>query len=53
LVKTKRIYTEDTIENIMNKVMDTQDTGRLADLNNIRKYYELIQLNSKFIFMPP
>lgn len=52
LVKTKRIYTEDTIENIMNKIMDSQDIGRLADLNNIRKYYELIQLNSKFIFMP-
>lgn len=52
LVKTKRIYTEDTIENIMNKVMESQDTGRLADLNNIRKYYELIQLNSKFMFMP-
>ena len=52
LVTTKRIYTEDTIENIMNKIMDSQDTGRLADLNNIRKYYELIQLNSKFIFMP-
>jgi DNA polymerase elongation subunit (family B) len=51
LVKNKRIYTEDTIENIMNKIMDTQDTGKLKDIGNIYKYYDIILLNSKFMFM--
>jgi hypothetical protein len=51
LLKNNEIYSEDTIENIMRKVMNTQDTGRLKDINNIHKYYELIQLNSKFMFM--
>ena len=51
LVKNKRIYTEDTIENIMNKIMATQDTGKLKDIGNIYKYYDLIQLNSKFMFV--
>jgi DNA polymerase elongation subunit (family B) len=51
LVKNKRIYTEDTIENIMNKIMATQDTGKLKDIGNIYKYYDIIQLNSKFMFV--
>ena len=51
LLKSNEIDSEDTIENIMRKVMNTQDTGRLKDINNIHKYYELIQLNSKFMFM--
>ena len=51
LLKSNEIYSEDTIENIMRKVMNTQDTGKLKDINNIHKYYELIQLNSKFMFM--
>jgi hypothetical protein len=51
LLKNNEIYSEDTIENIMRKVMNTQDTGRLKDINNVHKYYELIQLNSKFMFM--
>jgi hypothetical protein len=51
LVKNKSIYTEDTIENIMNKIMATQDTGKLKDIGNIYKYYDLIQLNSKFMFV--
>ena len=51
LIKSNEINSEDTIENIMQKVMTTHDTGRLKDINNIHKYYELIQLNSKFMFM--
>jgi DNA polymerase elongation subunit (family B) len=51
LVKNKRIYTKDTIENIMNKIMATQDTGKLKDIGNIYKYYDIIQLNSKFMFV--
>jgi hypothetical protein len=51
LVKTKKIYTEDTIENIMKKIMDTQDTGKLKDISNVYKYYDIILLNSKFMFM--
>ena len=51
LVKNKRIYTEDTIDNIMNKIMATQDTGKLKDIGNVYKYYDLIQLNSKFMFV--
>lgn len=51
LVKNKSIYTEDTIENIMNKIMATQDTGKLKDIGNVYKYYDLIQLNSKFMFV--
>jgi DNA polymerase elongation subunit (family B) len=51
LVKNKRIYTEDTIENIMNKIMATQDTGKLKDIGNVYKYYDIIQLNSKFMFV--
>jgi hypothetical protein len=51
LVKNKRIYTEDTIDNIMKKIMDTQDTGKLKDISNIYKYYDIILLNSKFMFM--
>jgi DNA polymerase elongation subunit (family B) len=50
-VKKRQIYTEDNIDNIMSKVMNTQDTGRLKDIGNIRKYYEIIILNSKFIFV--
>jgi hypothetical protein len=50
-VKNRQIYTEDNIDNIMGKIMNTQDTGRLKDIGNIRKYYEIIILNSKFIFM--
>jgi DNA polymerase elongation subunit (family B) len=51
LVKSKKIYTEDTIDNIMKKIMDTQDTGKLKDISNIYKYYDIILLNSKFMFM--
>ena len=51
LIKTNEIYTEDTVDSIMRKVMNTHDTGKLKDINNIHKYYELIQLNSKFMFM--
>jgi hypothetical protein len=51
LVKNKRIYTEDTIDNIMNKIMDTQDIGKLKDIGNVYKYYDIIQLNSKFMFV--
>ena len=51
LIKNNEINSEDTIESIMRKVMNTHDTGRLKDINNIHKYYELIQLNTKFMFM--
>ena len=51
LVKDKRIYTDDTIDNIMKKIMDTQDTGKLKDISNIYKYYDIILLNSKFMFV--
>ena len=51
LIKNNEIYTEDTVDSIMRKVMNTHDTGKLKDINNIHKYYELIQLNSKFMFM--
>ena len=51
LVKSKKIYTEDTIDNIMKKIMDTQDTGKLKDISNVYKYYDIIMLNSKFMFM--
>jgi hypothetical protein len=50
-VKKRQIYTEDNIDNIMKKIMNTQDTGGLKDIGNIRKYYEIIILNSKFIFV--
>jgi DNA polymerase elongation subunit (family B) len=51
LVKSKKIYTEDTIDNIMKKIMDTQDIGKLKDISNVYKYYDIIMLNSKFMFM--
>ena len=51
LVKNKRIYTEDTIDNIMKKIMATQDIGKLKDIGNVYKYYDIIQLNSKFMFV--
>jgi hypothetical protein len=51
LIKNNEINSEDTIESIMRKVMNTHDTGKLKDINNIHKYYELIQLNTKFMFM--
>ena len=51
LITANEIYSGDTIESIMRKVMNTHDTGRLKDINNIYKYYELIQLNTKFMFM--
>ena len=51
LVKKRQIYTEDNIDNIMSKIMNTQDTGGLKDIGNIRKYYDIILLNSKFIFV--
>ncbi len=35
----------------MKKIMDTQDTGKLKDISNIYKYYDIILLNSKFMFM--
>ena len=31
--------------------MDTQDTGKLKDIGNVYKYYDIIQLNSKFMFV--
>jgi hypothetical protein len=51
MITANEIYSGDTIESIMRKVMNTHDTGRLKDINNIYKYYELIQLNTKFMFM--
>ena len=51
LVKDKKIYTDDTIDSIMKKIMDTQDTGKLKDISNIYKYYDIILLNSKFMFV--
>ena len=51
LVKNNRIYTDDNIDNIMKKIMDTHDTGKLKDISNIYKYYDIILLNSKFMFM--
>jgi hypothetical protein len=51
LLATNQINSEDTIENIMRKVMNTQDTGRLRDINNIQKYFELIEVGNRFRFM--
>jgi transcription initiation factor IIE alpha subunit len=54
LIKNKRIYSEDTIENIeniMKKIMATQDIGKLKDIGYVYKYYDIIQLNSKFMFV--
>jgi DNA polymerase elongation subunit (family B) len=51
LVKEKRIYTDDTIDNIMKKIMDNHDIGKLKDISNIYKYYDIILLNSKFMFV--
>jgi DNA polymerase delta subunit 1 len=51
LLATNQINSEDTIENIMRKVMNTQDTGRLRDINNIQKYYELIEVGNRFRFV--
>jgi len=51
LVKDKRIYTDDTIDNIMKKIMDNNDIGKLKDISNIYKYYDIILLNSKFMFV--
>jgi hypothetical protein len=51
LVKEKKIYTDDTIDNIMKKIMDSHDIGKLKDISNIYKYYDIILLNSKFMFV--
>jgi hypothetical protein len=51
LVKEKRIYMDDTIDNIMKKIMDNHDIGKLKDISNIYKYYDIILLNSKFMFV--
>ena len=51
LLATNEINSEDTIDNIMSKVMNTQDTGRLRDINNIYKYYELIEVGNRFRFI--
>ena len=51
LVKDKKIYTDDTIDNIMKKIMDNHDIGKLKDISNIYKYYDIILLNSKFMFV--
>jgi DNA polymerase elongation subunit (family B) len=40
-----------TIEDIMKGIVNSQDTGKLKDINNVYKYYDLIQLNSRFIFV--
>jgi len=50
IIKTSNT-TSDTIEDIMKGIVNTQDTGKLKDINNVYKYYDLIQLNSKFIFV--
>jgi DNA polymerase delta subunit 1 len=51
LLATNQINSEDTIENIMRKVMNTQDTGRLRDINNIQNYFELIEVGNRFRFV--
>jgi len=51
LVKDKKIYTDDSIDNIMKKIMDSHDIGKLKDISNIYKYYDIILLNSKFMFV--
>jgi hypothetical protein len=43
--------TEDSDDDIMKKIMDTQDVGKMRDVNSIKKYYEIILLNSKFMFV--
>ena len=44
-------HSEDSIDNIVKNTMDSTDIGRLTDINNIRNYYELILINSKFMFV--
>jgi hypothetical protein len=44
-------HSEDSVHNIINDVMNTTDIGMLTDINNIRRYYELILINSKFMFV--
>ena len=51
IIKKNRMGTEDSDDDIMKKIMDTQDTGKLQDINSIKKYYEIILQNSKFMFV--
>jgi hypothetical protein len=44
-------HSEDSVHNIINDVMNSTDIGMLTDINNIRRYYELILINSKFMFV--
>jgi hypothetical protein len=44
-------HSEDSVHNIINDVMNSTDIGMLTDINNIRSYYELILINSKFMFV--
>jgi hypothetical protein len=50
IIKTSN-NTGETIEDIMKGIVNSQDTGKLKDINNVYKYYDLIQLNSRFIFV--
>jgi hypothetical protein len=50
VIKTSN-NTGETIEDIMKGIVNSQDTGKLKDINNVYKYYDLIQLNSRFIFV--
>jgi mannitol-1-phosphate/altronate dehydrogenase len=51
IIKKNRMGTEDSDDDIMKKIMDTQDVGKMRDVNSIKKYYEIILLNSKFMFV--
>jgi hypothetical protein len=50
IIKTSN-NTGETIEDIMKGIVNSHDTGKLKDINNVYKYYDLIQLNSRFIFV--
>jgi hypothetical protein len=50
IIKTSN-NTGETIEDIMKGIVNSQDTGKLKDINNVYKYYDLIQLNNRFIFV--
>jgi hypothetical protein len=51
LLRNNKLNADENIDNIMSRIMDTMDTGKLNNINNIRKYYDLIELNSKFMFV--
>ena len=51
LIKSNLLNSENTIEKLMKNIMNSHDTGKLKDINNVYKYYDLILLNSKFMFV--